>query len=88
MSNILPLPLPFLRSTASFEPSDDKEVEDGEHLGVPLGEADIELDEDDGEESMGAVSRRGLRAVTVDAIAAGWSICFVGIRDDSQDVGR
>ena len=45
-------------------------MEDGDCFGVSLGEADIELDEDDGEDSMVAVRRRGLRAVTVDAIAA------------------
>ena len=64
------LPLPFLGSRTSVESSDDKEVDDGDCLGVSLGEAEIEFEEDEGEESMVRVrSSAGLRALTVDDIA-------------------
>lgn len=65
MSSILPLP--FLTSRTSVESSDDNEVEDGDCLGVSFGEAEMELEDDEGmEESMVlARSSAGLRGLTV-----------------------
>lgn len=47
-----------------MESSDDREVEDGDCLGVSLGEAEMEFEVDEGEESMvmvrSSAARRGL----------------------------
>ena len=44
-------PLPSLVSSAPSEPREDSEVEDGDCLGVSTGEADTELEDDEGAES-------------------------------------
>ena len=70
MSSIFPLS--FLRSKALSEPRDDREVDDGDCLGVLAGETSTEVEDEEGMESAVFVLCRALlRGARVDDMVKG-----------------